>query len=199
MIILKLIRKLKIILSSLVGRALLIISGVRSGNNLKITGVPYIYIGDGASIIIGDNASLSGTIETNPLCQNNKNILVAGKGAEIIIGDNCSMSCVIIFSKIRIEIGKNVGLGAGCKIFDTDFHSMDYIARRSSDLDVGKKDPVTIEDDVWVCADATILKGVRIGKGSIIAAGSVVTSDVPPFVLSGGVPAKTIKKLARDQ
>ena len=51
---------------------------------------------------------------------------------------------------------------------------------------------VVIEDDVWIGCNATILKGVRIGRGAIIAAGAVVTKDVPPFAIVGGVPASTI-------
>jgi acetyltransferase-like isoleucine patch superfamily enzyme len=54
---------------------------------------------------------------------------------------------------------------------------------------------VVIEDDVWVCAGATILPGVTIGKGSIVAAGAVVTRDVPPGILVAGVPAVPKRKL----
>ncbi|TIQ08783.1 MAG: sugar O-acetyltransferase, partial [Mesorhizobium sp.] len=49
---------------------------------------------------------------------------------------------------------------------------------------------------VWLCANVTVLKGVRIGARSVIAAGSVVTSDIPPNCLAGGVPCKVIRSLA---
>ena len=180
---------------SLIGRILFIISGVHFGDTLRISGIPYITIANGGSITIGNNVTLSGGINSNPLCQNNKIVLVACKDANITIGNNCGISCSIIFAQNKIEIGNNVGLSAGCRIFDTDFHSLDYKSRRTSSLDIGKAAPVIIEDDVWVAADSIILKGVRIGRGSIIAAGSIVTTDVPPFVLCGGVPARVIKKL----
>jgi acetyltransferase-like isoleucine patch superfamily enzyme len=53
--------------------------------------------------------------------------------------------------------------------------------------------PVTIEDDVWIGSNAIILPGVRIGKGSVIGAGSIVTSDIPPYALAYGTPAKVMK------
>lgn len=53
--------------------------------------------------------------------------------------------------------------------------------------------PVIINDDVWIVANVTILKGVKIGEGSVIAAGSVVTKDVEPYCIYGGVPAKKLK------
>jgi len=53
--------------------------------------------------------------------------------------------------------------------------------------------PVVIEDDVWIAARSIILPGVTIGKGAVIAAGAVVTKDVPPYTVVGGVPARKIK------
>ena len=58
--------------------------------------------------------------------------------------------------------------------------------------------PVVIEDDVWCGANVTILKGVTIGHGSIVAAGAVVTKSFPPYSIIGGVPAKLIKKRLSD-
>ena len=56
-----------------------------------------------------------------------------------------------------------------------------------------------IEDDVWIGAGAIVLPGVTVGRGSIVAAGAVVTADVPPFTLAGGVPAKTIKQIPHPE
>ena len=61
-------------------------------------------------------------------------------------------------------------------------------------IDISKYDAdVVIEEDVWIGANVTILKGVHIGRGTIIAAGSVVTHSMPAYCVSGGVPAKIIK------
>lgn len=58
--------------------------------------------------------------------------------------------------------------------------------------------PVVVEDDVWLGACTTVLPGVTIGKGAIVASGSVVTKDIEPYVLAAGVPAKTIKRLKEE-
>jgi maltose O-acetyltransferase len=55
--------------------------------------------------------------------------------------------------------------------------------------------PIIIEDDVWIATRATILKGVHIGKGAVVAAGAVVTRNVPAYSIVGGVPARVIKTL----
>ncbi|HLU90186.1 MAG TPA: DapH/DapD/GlmU-related protein, partial [Cyclobacteriaceae bacterium] len=57
------------------------------------------------------------------------------------------------------------------------------------------KSPIIIEDDVWITMNCMIMKGVKIGKGAVIAAGAVVTRDVEPYTVVGGVPAKLIKRL----
>ena len=54
---------------------------------------------------------------------------------------------------------------------------------------------VTIEDDVWICGGATIVPGVKIGKGAVVAAGTVVTKDVEPYTVVAGNPGRVIKKL----
>lgn len=87
-------------------------------------------------------------------------------------------------------------IGGGTCVWTTDFHSLDWKIRRSKeDLKYRKIAPVTIEDDVFIGAKCIILKGVTIGKGSIIAAGSVVTKSIPPFEIWGGNPAKIIRKI----
>ena len=67
----------------------------------------------------------------------------------------------------------------------------------NKDWSVVNSAPITIEDDVWIGMDALILKGVTIGKGSIIAPKSVVTKNVPPFTVVGGNPAAIIKQLEK--
>lgn len=90
----------------------------------------------------------------------------------------------------RITIGNNVSIAYNVLIQDSDYHTI-------YDKEGNPKPqtlPITIEDNVWIGANAIILKGVTIGEGSVIAAGSVVTKSIPPHTLVGGNPAKVIKE-----
>jgi len=72
---------------------------------------------------------------------------------------------------------------------DCDFHGVD------NRTETAPAAPIIVEDDVWLATRVTILKGVRIGRGSVVAAGAVVTKDVAPYTLVGGVPARLIRSL----
>lgn len=91
----------------------------------------------------------------------------------------------------EIQIGNKVLIGPRCQ-FETLNHTIE-INEHGSRPNVHL--PIVIEDSVWIGANTVILQGVTIGYGSIIAAGAVVTKDVPPNVMVGGVPAKFIKNL----
>lgn len=98
------------------------------------------------------------------------------------MNNNCHLLC---YSSIKI--GHGVAIGEGVKIWDSDGHSI-------LNADHKMTQPITIGNNVWIGINSTILKGVTIGDGAVIAAGSVVTKDVPPGALAGGVPAKVIKE-----
>lgn len=117
----------------------------------------------------------------------------AGQYGRITIGDNTFInSGTSIGSLASINIGSNVAIGNYVLIMDSDFHNpLDHTLP-------GAKAPIVIEDGVWIGARATILKGVTIGKHAVVAAGAVVTKDVPAGALVGGVPAKIIRYLHPD-
>lgn len=94
-----------------------------------------------------------------------------------------------------IKIGNHVAIGPKC-IFETYNHSLTI---NSEGFRPGKAGRIVVEDYVWIGARVTILQGVTIGKGSVVAAGAVVTKDVPPFSLAAGIPAKVIKNIGYDQ
>jgi acetyltransferase-like isoleucine patch superfamily enzyme len=104
------------------------------------------------------------------------------------IGDNNFINGAIISASERVTIGNNCKFGPYSMIMDSDFHD---VADHNC---AGLSAPVVIEDNVWVGAKATILKGVTIGTGAVVAIGAVVTKDVPPFAVVAGVPAREIKK-----
>ena len=118
-------------------------------------------------------------------------------GAELIIGDNTGMTQVSITCTKKIQIGSNVKIGSGTRIIDTNFHSIDWQARRDpkTDREAAKKADVIICDDVFIGARSIICKGVHVGERAIIAAGSVVVKDIPADCVAGGNPCKVIKTL----
>lgn len=113
----------------------------------------------------------------------------------------------------NINVGKNVFINSGCRFQDQGGitigdgvligHNV-VLATLNHDIDPRKRStlhpaPILIGNDVWIGANATVVPGVTIGGGAIIAAGAVVTKDVPPNVIVGGVPAKIFKKIETSQ
>lgn len=114
-----------------------------------------------------------------------------GSGAGIIIGDRSGIG---IEADIHgpVTIGNDVLMGPRCTIL-THNHQIDDTSRPINQQDFTETQRVIIEDDVWIGANVTILPNVRIGKGSVLAAGAVVTRDVPPLAIVGGVPAHVLR------
>ena len=114
----------------------------------------------------------------------------------IKIGDNCSLNGTIIHSRETVIIGDNCMFGPGVVILDNDSHntSIDQTVRIAGKINAN---PVIIGNNVWVGMHSILMKGVHIGENSIIAAGSVITEDVPSNQLFGGNPARFLKKLER--
>lgn len=128
----------------------------------------------GSNIYIGHNTILKGYY---------KNEFTIDDGTWI--GQQC-----FLHSAGGIYIGTNVGIGPGVKIITSTHKSDSYLPVLHSEL-IFKE--VTIESDSDLGVGSIVLPGVRIGKGSIVGAGAVVTKDVPPYSIVAGVPAKVIK------
>ncbi|MDH5216059.1 MAG: acyltransferase [Gammaproteobacteria bacterium] len=116
----------------------------------------------------------------------------------ITIGNYVYIGPGAFFSASRsgISIGNKVMFGPNVTIMGGD-HNTSVIGEYMYDIKTKKAEndlPVIIEEDVWIGANATILKGVTIGRGSIIAAGAIVVNSVPEYSVVAGVPAKIIKK-----
>ncbi len=126
-----------------------------------------------------------------------------GQEGRMRIGDYCYFTSMVLLCELEIQIGSYVVLGWNTTLADSDFHPLDPAQRIAdaiacSPLGKGKprplvaKRPIIIEDDVWVGPNVTILKGVRIGAGAFIEAGSLVTHDVAPGARMMGNPAQEI-------
>lgn len=146
-------------------------------------------------ITIGEKSTIRGSLE------------IQRKGGKLSIGKNCYIGDhTRIWSAELISIGDNVLISHNVNIFDNDTHPIDYNERRIDAKKIifeGKREnystlkskEIIIDDDVWIGCNAIILKGVKIGRHSIIGAGSVVTKDVPSDVIVAGNPAEVIKKI----
>jgi acetyltransferase-like isoleucine patch superfamily enzyme len=172
------------------------------GNNIqyssfKTGGIPYVSVAVGGSFSIGKNLSMNNGIEGNPIGCYNRCTFFVDKGANLKIGSNLGISQAAIICHLSIQIGNNVKIGGGARIYDTDFHAIDPELRLNpkTDLDQKRKLPVVIEDNVFIGAHSTILKGVTIGQNSIIGACSVVTKNVPLNEIWAGNPAKFIRNV----
>jgi len=116
--------------------------------------------------------------------------LAALPGGTLSIGDRTFInSGVSICAQQSVTIGTNCAIGNLSLIMDTDFHTPGDHTRWP------EARPVILEDDVWLGARVTVLKGVTIGRGAVVAAGAVVTKDVAPRTVVGGVPAKFIRHI----
>lgn len=119
--------------------------------------------------------------------------LVTSSCGELHVGDEVTINTgSSIHADTSVRIGHRVKIGPYVHVMDTSFHSVGL------DRSHPGGDPIVIEDDVWICVKATVLPGVRIGRGAIVAAGSVVTADVAPFTIVGGMPARPIGHVPTD-
>lgn len=143
----------------------------------------------------GDNLIFRSSTSSNYVGLTKKCSVFIEPGAKLIIGDNAGLSGTTIYCANSITIGRYVNFGGNVCIWDTDFHPLDFEDRRVHNENRINSLPVVIGDDVFVGANAMILKGVKIGDRSIIGAGSVVTKSIPEDEIWAGNPARFIKKV----
>jgi acetyltransferase-like isoleucine patch superfamily enzyme len=123
---------------------------------------------------------------------------ITGKG-DIVIGDNTGIGggCVFTVGKL-IEIGRNCNFSGSIQVMDSNGHDTDPTARWKHEAPLSEDvRPVFIRDNVWIGKNCIIFPGVKIGEGSVISAGSVVRSHVPPYAVVAGNPAKVIFRLKK--
>jgi acetyltransferase-like isoleucine patch superfamily enzyme len=154
--------------------------------------VPLVF-GDG-EIHLGDNVTIG----------NSQTWIVGHKfpaTARLVIGSNTTINYRTMISVAEsVRIGSHCALAGELKIFDNNSHPLCHLKRREAHA-LTREDvaPVVIEDDVWIGTNCIIMKGVVIGRGAIVAAGSVVTKSVPEFTVVGGNPARILKKLTATE
>jgi acetyltransferase-like isoleucine patch superfamily enzyme len=180
--------------TTMMGRALARHKGVRIGKNVRFLGLPIISgAGDGL-ISLGDNVVLASSSHATALGVRSRVIMrCLCAGAILRIGADTGLSGTVICAAQRVEVGDRCLIGADVMIFDTDFHNHEPAGRRYGSprwAEISRA--VSIGNDVFIGTRAMICKGVTIGDGSVIAAGSIVTTDIPANTVAGGVPARPI-------
>ncbi len=163
--------------------------------NFRINGI--IYIQNNGVIKIGDHFKANSGKNKNPIGGDTVLRFIVSNGGQLIIKENVGISNSTIVCLDSVTIGKNVNIGGGCRIWDTDFHELDPGSRIYSDnhSSATKTAPIVISDNAFIGGGVIILKGVSIGKNSIVGAGSVVRESIPANEIWAGNPAKFMRKL----
>ena len=178
-----------------IAKLIFFLNGVEFGKELHVNGLIKVLVTRRGLMTVGQGLSLNSGDNFNVIGRQQKCIFwVEGT---LKIKDNVGISASAIICNHQIVIGNNVTIGGNTVIYDTDFHALDPLIRKSPNLDRAnaKWAPVLIDDNVFIGAHSTILKGVRIGKNSVIGACSVLTKNVPANEIWAGNPAVFIKKL----
>jgi acetyltransferase-like isoleucine patch superfamily enzyme len=169
------------------------LNGIHPNTTWRVYGCPIIQRHRGSEISIGKRIWMRSWKTSNPLAPNHPVVLsTRSRDAKIRIGDDVGLTGTVIVAANSVEIGDRVLVGANSTIVDTDFHPLD-VKTRQEDILAGKNAPVIIEDDVFIGMNCIILKGVRIGAGAVIGAGSVVAIDIPPYAVAAGNPARVVR------
>ena len=167
------------------------------GKGLNINAESECVADNKGMISIGNNCAIFGRVESH------------GNG-KITIGENCCIYRRSVVGSIdSIVIGNCVMISNHVHIYDNNNHPTSPEIRKRMCMNGFEGDawgwkhsrsaPIVIEDNVWICEYATILKGVTIGEGSIVASHAVVTKDVPPYSVVAGNPARIVKELDRNE
>ena len=161
--------------------------------DVNLYGVPFIYVRGNSSIIIENGVTLWSKVKSVSSIYRPCKIVTVCSGASVYIGKDSGLSGVTIRCANRVIIGEHVGLGANVSIFDSDSHPTNPWSRIYENDRNTKTMEVVIDDYAWIGTNSIILKGVHIGCGAVIGAGSVVTKDVPPLTIYAGNPARYVK------
>ena len=177
-------------------RIIFYLNNIQYGSGMNGSGVPVVDINEGCTMRIGSAFSFNSGRHYNRIGRQQPCFFIADLGGTIQIGNRVGMSGTALICHNAITIGDDVTIGGNTVIYDTNFHSLDPGQRANfQDNHLAKTAPVIIQDRVFIGSHVTILKGVTIGENAVIAAGAVVTKNVPANQIWGGNPAQLIRLL----
>ena len=169
--------------------------GIKHGRHLLFQGKTIIRTRRHGDIVLGDNVIFNSEQGANLVGLMNPTILDTRFGGRIVVSDRSGASSVVISSMSSVKIGSRCKIGGNVRIFDHDFHSIEWTDRRPPEKASSNTRPVIIGNDVFIGTNAIILKGTHIGDRSVVAAGSVVFGlEVPPDSIVKGNPAKVLSR-----
>lgn len=151
------------------------------GRRVFAYGRPVVKLERSAHLELGEEVRLESGVHRVRLSVRHK--------ARLVIGDDVRLNGCILSANAEVIVKRGARIGPWAHVMDGDFHST---ADRKA---AGKLRPVIIEEDAWLTTRCMVLKGVTIGRGAVVAAGSVVTKDVEPYTVVAGVPAKVVRRL----
>jgi acetyltransferase-like isoleucine patch superfamily enzyme/acyl carrier protein len=156
----------------------------RVGKRARTRGIPFIE--NLGRIEIGDDFNFVSLFVRSHLVTGHSGLLEIGDSVNINFG-------AAISAHEHVKVGDRVRMGPYAIVMDSDYHA----ARDRGERPTA---PIIIEDDVWLAGRVSVLRGSRIGRGSVITAGSVVSGEIPAGVIAGGVPARVIRRIeGRDR
>lgn len=162
--------------------------------NFTSIGVPLFDIKKLSIVKFGNDLVIVNIDKFATLGRNNRCKFVVSENAKLIIGTKVGMSNTTIVATKSVVIGNNILIGGGVTIVDCDFHSLNPSHWHT---DADEKNmislPVLIKNNVFIGMDSIILKGVTVGNNVVIAAGSVISKDIPDNQIWGGNPARFIR------
>lgn len=169
------------------------LAGVKWRKGWRLYGFPILQKHRLSHMSFGAHLQLRSSVRSNPAGTNHPVMLCTLEaGSSLTVGDYFGMSGGSLMAKKSIRIGDRVTVGANTIITDSDFHPMTPSERRVTP-NQGENAAVVIEDDVFIGMNCLILKGVTIGRGCLIGAGSVVTKSIPAGAIAAGNPARVIR------
>jgi len=176
------------------------LNGVEFKRDIVALGIPIVYVNPRATFSIGKNFVFKSGKHFSQIGRPHPTYFTVRYNGVLTIGNNVAISNTAIVCEESITIGNNVRIGANVVIYDSNFHSFEVEKRtaKSEDRSDILRKPVVIEEGAFIGSHVTILKGVIIGRNSIIGSASVVTKSIPPNEIWAGNPAKFIKVLKAE-
>lgn len=177
--------------STAAGRVAFATCGARVGPGLVVRGRLRLHI-DG-ELELGAQVRINSG-PANYVGGDRRMAIWVGNEGRLSVGDECALSNSTIVCMTRIEIGARTFIGGGCEIYDTDFHALEP-TERAAVSPAARTGAIEIGPGAFVGGFSIVLKNSKIGEGSVIGAGSLVSGEIPGHEVWAGVPARFIRKL----